>query len=386
MAITADGSRVVHTWSGKTRVWDVAAERVIRTLNTGDSLDLSGDGTLLASGTWRVPRVVVREVATGKKVRVLNAPGDTLDDFSFSADGSTLAAIFSEDETTPDGTRTFYVRVWQVETGAVQVAAEGSRLNFETPLLAFSADGLSTAFATERTISVRDARSGRETAVLALPFKTTHLALSPDGMRVAVGTHRAVQGGEEASVKIFEVATGTEQHTLEDALRARWSRDGRFLLATLLGEAQEDLGGYPGRLREPTLLRADDFTEVGTFVNGKLHKVVLEATPDYLDAQQYRVTGTVQLDDEAPIPFEGIVEGKESQRYLSPQARLPYPAEFSLTLQNHPWKLHAYQDWEQGEGDWQQARNWTGYVEDTTFPPSPVFTPLLELRRAGKAP
>lgn len=63
---------------------------------------------------------------------------------------------------------------------------------------------------------------------------------------------------------------------------------------------------------------------------------------------------------------------------------MPYPAEFSLTLPDHPWKLHGYQDWEQGQAGWQQATDWTGYVEDERYPDQPSISSFLELRRVGE--
>ncbi len=304
----------------------------------------------------------------------MSAPGDMLETFSFSADGTLLAAAFWEAGAS-GGPQPAYVQVWRVETGAELLAVEVSVPADGYPLLASSADGGSVAFVTGQTLSLRDVTTDRETASLALPRRATHLALSPDGTRLAVGSF----GNEEvASVSIRDAASGTELHHIEGASGTEWSRDGRFLLTSILEGPQEGVDADEMGFSAPTLLRADDFSRVDSFVNGHLHRVVLEATPEYLDEQRYRVTGSMRLDGGTAIPFEGTVTGNESQRYLAPQARRPEAAEFNLALQDHPWKLHGRQDWEQGQEGWRQARRWSGSIEDASFSTAPLSTLYLE--------
>ena len=381
VAITADGSRVASAVGGNAQIWEVATGKVVQTLRTGGQLALTPDGSYLASATYGDARVVVREVATGRE-QIFTAPGDTTEQLTFSADGTLLAALFYDTASAVGRSHPFSVHIWQVPSGAEVLALESvvtdTESSFFYPLIAFSADGHSLAYTENNQIRVHDIEKDRRTATLPLPDAPSGIALSPDGLQLAAGglwTPRAY------SVKIFSVTSQMLDHELKHVNSAEWSQDGRFMLALTMNDSEVEGQSGPDGLITSKLLRTGDFAQVGTFVNGKLHQVVLEATPEYVGEQSYGVTGTLQLGDDAPIPFEGTVDGGESQRYLTPQHSLPEPAEFVLNLRDHPWSLRASQD----NFSEVQDTAWRGYIEDSTRPDT-FNAPQLELKRVVEAP
>lgn len=380
VAITADGSRVASSVGGSTQIWEVATGAV-QTLARGGQLALTADGTYLAIGSYEA-EVVLLEVASGRE-QVLTTPGDTLEPPIFSGDGARLAVLSYGVATEVGGASRFSVRVWQVASGAEVLALEGAVTDtgsgYVYPLMAFSADGRSLAFLEGNRVRVHDVEKNQLITTLPLPDVPSGIALSPDGSRLAVGGYWT---GGVSSVKIFEVASGTLHHELEHGSSAAWSLDGKSMLMLARTAAADDVldGDYSGSgdLPIPVLVRTEDYSRVGTYVNGELYRAVLEATPEYLDGRTYGVSGTLQLGEDAPIPFEGMVDGKESQRYLAPQHSLPEPAAFVLKLRDHPWTLYASQ-----YDDFSENPTWQGYVEDSNRPNPHTFVPSqLELRRA----
>lgn len=194
------------------------------------------------------------------------------------------------------------------------------------PLMAFSADGRSLAFLEGNRVRVHDVEKNQLITTLPLPDVPSGIALSPDGSRLAVGGYWT---DGISSVKIFEVASGTLHQGLEYGTSAAWSLDGKSMLVLATTASTDDVvdgfaddvldGDYSaGDLLIPVLVRTEDYSRVGTYVNGELYGAVLEATPEYIDRRTYGVSGTLQLGEDAPIPFEGMVDGKESRWYLAP--------------------------------------------------------------------
>lgn len=313
------------------------------------------------------------DARTGAHLRRFDLPSDWLEALTFSADGTRLAAL-STDPLEYDSPYTFHVRVWNPLEGETVFSYSGKTA---TPHLALSSDGRKLAFVNGQQVQVIDIDTKQEVAAFPLPKDFSNLALDRNGSRLALITFADGETARPATL-IFDTATRARVAELGEIGLMSWSQDGTFALA--YGNLERGQG--------PMLLDASDFSEVGGFINGKLHHVVLEATPSYIDDTHYAVSGTLELDEDTPIAFTGQVKGSEAQRYLTPQARLPSPAELTLKLQGHPWTLQGFQEWENPEYDRRQVHDWEGYVIDTTRPPSPSYATdgRLTLDRATASP
>jgi hypothetical protein len=83
-------------------------------------------------------------------------------------------------------------------------------------------------------------------------------------------------------------------------------------------------------------------------VNGEVLPLKLEVEASYVDSLRYRVEGTAQFCDEAPVPFSDVVEGNGTQRYTSPRFSsidpIPATLEISFDRNGRAWNLQAYED------------------------------------------
>ena len=363
VAITADGSMVGSLLENRVQLWNTQTG-VQRTLDTGAvsencrfcyvQFDLSSDGRYAAVGG---KYIALFDAQTGTPLRSFEFPGESLETLIFSADGTRLAALAagSSEGDTPK----FRVRVWDTVTGGGVFMGSSSAGEAWPLQLALSADGKRLALTSGDAVRIFDFGTQQLISTLELPQDFGGLALNPDGSQLSVATFGY---GEAAptTTTIFAANTGARLAELKGVYLGEWSQDGTLILA------YGDLEKHEG----PALLDAVTFEKVGEFVNGKLHQVTLEATPNYVDVQHYTVDGTLTLDGGPSITFTGQVKGNESQRYLAPQARLPYPAELTLELQGNPWTLHGWQPWRSPDGTFgvQQDHAWTGYVMDTSQP------------------
>jgi WD40 repeat protein len=378
VSLSADGARAATAYRGAAQIWDTTTGAQVRVFGAagrlGDcaycgvhTLDLSSDGRLLAVG-GSAPTILLFDAATGALLREVSVPATHLMDLAFAADGSSLAALFI-DFVPGEGTRRYLLKVWTLDSGTEQLELFGKVGEVAASHLAFSSDGTRVVFPTETALQVIEVATAE--TVLTLPFPPIYVqdfALNPDGSTLAVGI---APDGSPAVTLFYDVASGAELRRLEGPRGVRWSRDGRYLLTQRSSPW----------LFYPTLLDASDFTELGSFFNGQRHEVVLEATATYLTPERYKVAGTLRLDQGAAIAVSGVVEGNEAQRYIRPQGRLPLPASFTLTLQDHPWRLHGFQDWVYSDRGVEQSVNWSGSVTDTSQPPSSTYLARLSLER-----
>lgn len=368
VAIDADGGVVASLLENRVQLWDSRTGTLRFALNTANTLggcpytcvtrfDLSSDGRYVAVGGDEAQRAALFDARTGAQLNLFELPSTSLETLAFSADGTRLAAL-TTDPLESDAPYTFHVRVWNPLSGKAIFSTSGKAAL--RPHLALSADGKWLAFAEGRTVRVLGVDTSQEAAAFELPPGFSSLALSPDGGRLGLTTFAYDENVRPATV-IFDTATRTRVAELNGVGLMNWSQDGTFALA--YGNLERGEG--------PRLLKAGDFSEVGSFVNGKLYEVVLEALPSYVDDQHYTVAGTLELGGGVPIAFTGQVKGNESQRYLAPQARLPYPAELTLKLQGNPWTLHGFQEWRDPDGNFPHSEHdWTGYIVNTSLSPS----------------
>ncbi len=378
VAITADGSVVGSVSGNRVQLWNTqtGAQLTLDTEMVSDDcanfcavkFDLSSGGRLVAAGD---KRITLFDAQTGAQLRALESPGASLETLVFSADGTRLAA-FSTDLLESDAPFTFHVRVWNPLSGEIIFSHSGTAAL--TPRLALSADGKRLAFAEGSMVRVVEVDSGQNVALIEapsveVPWNFSALTLNPDGSQLSVTIYRdneTTPAPATTTTILFDTDTEARVAELKDVYLGEWSQDGTRVLAYDNLETEEG----------PALLDAATFETLGRFVNGELYEVSLEATPSYVDAQHYTVSGTLTLNGGPPVAFTGQVKGNEAQRYLnlSPQARLPYPAELTLELEDNPLTLYGRQEWRSPDGSFgnQQDHAWTGYVLDTSQP-APLY-------------
>jgi len=208
------------------RLWEASSGREIRKLTGHDGsirgLAFSSDGRYLASGNSD-GTVKLWDVATGRELRTLmHIAGVTA--VSFSPDGKTLAAGCTG-MVRGGGT----VKVWELATGR-EIRARASRWN-NIMALAFVANNrlLLSASTDENNeygvVEMYDPEQDRQ--VLSLPIVA--VAFSPDGRWAA-----AAQGGN--NIRLWELATSREGASLPSpsgnmSPAVAFSMDGRWLAA-----------------------------------------------------------------------------------------------------------------------------------------------------------
>lgn len=335
VALSGDGTRLALAQAGAVQLWNTRSMTLESALSADSmfgecegcgvtAVSLDAEGNLLAVGGSGAG-LALFDVAAGSVTRRFAAPsgGEAAAQVALSADGTLVAGAFGR---RGNG---YFLRVWDVLTGAVVFAHDYELPNFLTPALAFSADGHRIVTVAERrqapavsTVRVVEVATGRVVFHLERPRSLLPAALDPSGALLAVAewNYDPLDAGP-ARLVIYDVASGEERAVFHDVAHAAWSVDGRFLLAG------------------PRLIDAASLTVVADLVRGHLHELALDATPTYRDGRTYTVSGTLTLDAGPPIGFEGVVDGNESQRYLRPAARAPEPARFELELAGHPWRL-----------------------------------------------
>lgn len=200
VAISADG-RLFATGSksGSIELWDSRTGRNRQTL-TGhtaavSSLKFSRDGRYLASGSFD-QSIRFWHVDSGRFVRTFEGHPSQVKSLSFSEEGVLLAS------SGPDG-----IRLWDVPSGSLLRAISSPR---GVPVVALSPDGsivasaghAVTLFSTRTGGRLQELPSADDELVLALDF-------SKDGSLLA-------GGGTGKSAHVWDTATGTQTHTLEN--------------------------------------------------------------------------------------------------------------------------------------------------------------------------
>jgi WD40 repeat protein len=206
---------------GTAKLWDVSAQRELRTLKRSDELNsaaFSPDDKILATG-GKDGAVVLWEVSTGREMRVINGHTRRVNAVAFSPDGQTVASG-SDDHT---------IKLWHPGSGAevhTLTAHHGG-----VTALAFSPDGRTLASASaDRTIKLWEAGTGRELRTLSGHADgVTSLAFCSSSPMLASGSW-------DGTVRLWDFAAGREVRTLaghaSNVSTVACARDGRTVAAS----------------------------------------------------------------------------------------------------------------------------------------------------------
>jgi RNA polymerase sigma factor (sigma-70 family) len=202
LLFSPDGKTLVSAGSQTIRVWDVAAGKEVRAIETTltKCVSLSPDGAVLATGGTAYVndtaqgRIVLWNLATGQPLRELQGHRQLVETVAFSHDGKTLAS--DEIDT---------IQLWDVGTGKQFRRME--KAGWRSKSLAFSPDGktlASTAPGTETVIRRWDVATGKALPSLGHEGVLRTLAFSPDGKVVATGSWL----GYDFNLRLWDSATG----------------------------------------------------------------------------------------------------------------------------------------------------------------------------------
>ena len=200
MSFSPDGTTFASGSSdGTIKLWDVVTKEDIATFEDARSIGsvvFSPDGTMLATGTYRV--IKLWDVSTRANIAALEGHTDWVLSVSFSPDGTMLASG-SWDRT---------VKLWDVSTRANIATFEGHTGGVYS--VSFSPDGTTLASGSaDGTVLLWDVAIDEQIAILeGHKDEVKAVSFSPDGTMLA-------SGSSDGTVKLWDVATKREIVTLE---------------------------------------------------------------------------------------------------------------------------------------------------------------------------
>ena len=224
VAFSPDGTLAVGS-RNYTSLWDVANRKKIVTLEQGghSGVTFSSDGSLLATATESTVRLwdVAKRTEVGQLDAALAGVIGAGTPLAFSPDGALLASLFGQ------GT----VRLWDVSTQEPVATLDGDLT--ESTSVAFSPDGTTLAsghFAVDRTVALWDVETREQVAIFEREGSgwVMAVAFSPDGRVLASA------GSLDNTVRLWDVRTRQELAAFEyigSFFSVAFSPDGATLAA-----------------------------------------------------------------------------------------------------------------------------------------------------------
>jgi RNA polymerase sigma factor (sigma-70 family) len=243
MAYSPDGTLLATaSKDGTVRLWNAKTGKPVASLggHEGDVhwVAFSADGKLLATaGKDRTVRIW--DPATENEQRSMTHT-DPVNGVAFTPDRKTLAAWGGVHD--PDGVNNRgEFRLWDPATGkelANLALLSGKRIEYA----AFPPDGKTVITAAGNTFTFwdwdgKDKLTERQSVQSKESAFVYGMTLSPDGKTVAVTT--------DATIRLYDVANGTQRHELKHALVGVWeclafSPDGKELVAVIVLQDEKD--------------------------------------------------------------------------------------------------------------------------------------------------
>jgi WD40 repeat protein len=208
-ALSADGAMLAAGGDdGTIPLWDVGTGKLLRELQgpgqTVDAVAWSPDGKLLATGDYEgksgVGSIRLWDTATGKELRHIEGSW-WAESLLFTADGMTLIS----------GDGSGIIRLWDVATLEDRSPAAGN--DSVISCLALSPDGKTLAYDHHRGIGIWDVATRRE--VGTLPGYASSFAFTSDSKMLAGGA----AGGDNNAIRLWDVARRTPVRTLSIDLK-----------------------------------------------------------------------------------------------------------------------------------------------------------------------
>ncbi len=235
------------------QLWEVATGKDLRRFATSRdvqqsiaALAFSPDGTAIASGSHRDPRLRLWETATGKELTIFPKIGEDVVSIAFAPNGKTVAAA---------GDRIY---LFDPETGK-----ERLRIERRARGLAFSRDGSVLTGAVSGAIYRWDVASGRQlTPAAAQDSAAEQIFVSPDGRSLFTTD-------QDGNLYLWDVAGGKSPRRIAEGvnLGVVASAERRFLawaVRNVYGNSRIRLYDVAAdRVIDPVLRSSEGFPEIG---------------------------------------------------------------------------------------------------------------------------
>jgi len=189
------------------KLWNVATGQNTATFPSGDRMALSSDGKTIAIGWTDESKIELRDLTNGKTNQWSDVEGDGAISMAFSPDGKTLAL----------GSKDLNIRLWDVATRKLIGTLTGHTHWVRS--VTFSADG-KTLVSASRDGSARlwDVATGKNTQTFeegkGNRVSCNAAVFNSDSKFLAVGVGRVKDKENTGEVKIWDVATSKNIHTL----------------------------------------------------------------------------------------------------------------------------------------------------------------------------
>jgi WD40 repeat protein/serine/threonine protein kinase/DNA-binding XRE family transcriptional regulator len=212
-----DGTRILTDYpqGNAAKLWDsISGKELLTFEGHADFLDYSPDGKMIAASSDKT--IVVWDAKTGKQLVTLVGHTDYINSIDFSGDGTLLASAGL------DGT----VRIWDLASGKALFTLQEPGLYFFS--VAYSPDGTRLAAGDGFGLGiVWDATTGEKLFTVSFDDLTIFgAAFSPDGKRLALANRFG-------TIRIWDAVTGNELLTLKGNIgrvnAVTFSPDGKFI-------------------------------------------------------------------------------------------------------------------------------------------------------------